>query len=843
MPKLTLIGALLFTLASCGSSPSGPSTGSGDRSGDENDVTGGDAGGGDPTLAGDAGGGDPALAGDAGGGDGGSGGDDDSFPMSCSSCHGNDQNPAPPAGLGGVTEPSDTGVGAHQSHVLPSTWHRTVGCDECHLVPQEVGDAGHIDTSLPAELAWGFPANAHGAGPLTWDGATCANVYCHGSTLHGPVDGGTVARQPEWTVVDGSYASCGDTCHTNPPGPPHANVTACEVCHQDVVSSYDSADPAATVWRDASRHIDGVLDVGGLACTSCHGDASAGHVNPPVGTSGETATTDPAVGAHEAHLQADTGWRANIACTACHVLPSSVSHSNGVTDFAWGDPAGADGANPSYDAGSTTCSGVYCHGTTLLGPNAGGSVARTPDWTEANDTWDACGETCHTTPPGGSHPNNDSCQTCHGDVISSFDSAYPGATAWADPTLHIDGSVDVAALTCTSCHGDASTGDVNPPLGVNGETSTAEPAVGAHEAHLEADTGWRANIACTACHALPSSVSHSNGVTDFDWGAPASADGASPSYDMGSTTCSGVYCHGATLLGPNAGGSVARTPDWTEVNGTWDACGETCHTTPPGGSHPNSDSCQTCHGAVISSFDPADPGATAWADPTLHINGSVEAAGMTCTGCHGDEGTGDINPPRGVDGETTTDTLAVGRHAEHVTASASHVAFACDTCHVVPAASDLTHTAEHVSSADLSTAGHHGDVTFGGRAAGMVWDVDATAGAPVDRRGTCTGACHSSGTGGAPQVLPYWAGGTWDATPCDNCHGEPPGTGRHNRHVNRENVACEVCHDTTDPTLHVNGQTDVHTTIEGVTYNPTGCSSSRPSCTGSCHGENHSDCW
>jgi hypothetical protein len=44
----------------------------------------------------------------------------------------------------------------------------------------------------------------------------------------------------------------------------------------------------------------------------------------------------------------------------------------------------------------------------------------------------------------------------------------------------------------------------------------------------------------------------------------------------------------------------------------------------------------------------------------------------------------------------------------------------------------------------------------------------------------------------------------------------------------------------------VNGQTDVHTTIDGVvTYDPTGCrNNGGPGCTGTCHRESHdNECW
>jgi hypothetical protein len=74
-------------------------------------------------------------------------------PESCSTCHGSLKNPAPPEDLQGHTSVSFLGVGAHQLHM-----DALKRCDDCHLVPEQVGDPGHIDQSAYAEvsaaLAW-----------------------------------------------------------------------------------------------------------------------------------------------------------------------------------------------------------------------------------------------------------------------------------------------------------------------------------------------------------------------------------------------------------------------------------------------------------------------------------------------------------------------------------------------------------------------------------------------------------------------------------------------------------------------------------------------------------------
>ncbi len=452
-------------------------------------------------------------------------------------------------------------------------------------------------------------------------------------------------------------------------------------------------------------------------------------------------------------------------------------------------------------------------------------------------------------------------------------------------------------LSCTDCHGDRATDDPAPPRDTHGESDPSLISVGAHQAHL-GPSSWHAELSCDQCHAVPAAVSdegHIDGEAALTWGDLAAANGAVPMFDRASASCEGVYCHGSTLLP----GGDNLSPTWTAVDSNQAACGS-CHGLPPASPHTQSADCGTCHGAVIASFDVAEPASSVWANPGLHIDGVVEASGyhdlsgwiapkgggdhhgsnyfltnqqrdehdVDCTACHGanlDGGSsgvscdnlgchgrdwrscdfchgtfpGQYNPPEGVGGETTMDTLAVGRHVEHLGAGSTHVAFSCETCHVLPAAGDVSHALGYVPSADLQTAGHHGDVLLAGRAAGMTFDVTATAGNPVTARGSCVGACHSNARGGTPNVIPYWAGGAWPGG-CNACHDAQPSTGEHNKHRN-EGIPCSECHPGQSSGSHVNGTVDFG---GGVSFDPNGCGSGQPSCSGSCHGENHStECW
>ncbi len=168
---------------------------------------------------------------------------------SCSSCHGS-VNPAPPQDLSGNIASTAGGVGAHQTHVQGTPRSRAVPCGECHTVPNNVFDPGHVDTPLPAELVFSGVAVAFGAAPA-YEGASCGNTSCHGAVFpDGHASGGTNTL-PLWTKVDGTQASCG-SCHGLPPPAPHPNPTTCHDCHEDV-----AADDASFVRPDL--HVDGIV--------------------------------------------------------------------------------------------------------------------------------------------------------------------------------------------------------------------------------------------------------------------------------------------------------------------------------------------------------------------------------------------------------------------------------------------------------------------------------------------------------------------------------------------------------------------------------------------------------
>src|SRR5512146_691596 len=209
-------------------------------------------------------------------------------------------------------------------------------------------------------------------------------------------------------------------CHGDPPPPPHTASTQCSACHPGTVEQ----DNVTII--PGGLHMNGVVDVAGGAghplpyladhpaaalagiasCTACHGadygggtaqSCNACHARdvaastpdwtqnctfchgtrtanvttataeaaPPEAVAGATATTEPRVGAHQAHLAQGTVASA-MPCASCHAVPSqseALTHfsgngARGAVAFSTLATKGVTGA--AYSGGTCT---VYCHGS------------------------------------------------------------------------------------------------------------------------------------------------------------------------------------------------------------------------------------------------------------------------------------------------------------------------------------------------------------------------------------------------------------------------------------------------------------------------------------------------
>jgi predicted CxxxxCH...CXXCH cytochrome family protein len=241
--------------------------------------------------------------------------------------------------------------------------------------------------------------------------------------------------------------------------------------------------------------------------------------------------------------------------------------------------------------------------------------------------------------------------------------------------------------------------------------------------------------------------------------------------------------------------------------------------------------CKSCHGTDLTG------GSSGVSCTTCHTTAGFASWATSCTFCHGNRTTGRQSPPVDTQGRTASSNVSVGAHDAHV-GSAVSSAIACTEC--------------HASRGDVITDAAHVD---GNGTAEVVFGALARTGgkAPVYTRASATSAtcastyCHGAFTGGVSSgvgATVSWTSTT--AATCTSCHGSPPSTGKHSKHVGGEGVACYVCHNAVvtasnaiaDATLHVNGAKDVRLggTWSGNSITGTWTAGARTCSNLSCHG-------
>lgn len=357
----------------------------------------------------------------------------------CIGCHGgaNDETGAPPVDTKGLA--SSPAVGAHTVHLDAS-----VGCESCHVVPQEASSPGHIDADRATVTFGGIAGAGASYDPTT---LTCSSTYCHAL----PSEGG-LHPAPSWTETSLGVSRC-NACHGFPPTSHPASATDCVSCHPKTVAPLDAG---GFDIIPGGPHANGTPDVDlDRFCTECHGDAArAGtplvKAAPPKDTSGNTATTFTGVGAHQVHLAGKTVTN-GIACDDCHTasrqLPTGFAHVDGNRDIVLKRPGGA--AKGTYVAG--TCSATYCHGAL----DRNGVTTNNPSWTTASDQ--ASCNRCHRSQTTNNFTDRHQLHVLSEQIPCSR--CHPGATP-PDLATHVNGTVDVNASVSYSsrscameCHG------------------------------------------------------------------------------------------------------------------------------------------------------------------------------------------------------------------------------------------------------------------------------------------------------------------------------------------------------------------------------------------------------
>ncbi len=758
-------------------------------------------------------------------------------------------------------------TGSHTKHVTLATYN--FSCGQCHN-NAGTGNANHVDNNIQVSL---LGTGAYSQVPNTPKNGygNCSTSYCHSTGQSST--GGLPATYV--TATWGTTLGC-NGCHVNmnsSPVAPGSHIShvqsapnyACSVCHNGYTASAvnpsthvknGSIDVAITGYGAGAYYTGGTTSGnhasgGGYGtcnasmchgskspawgagyknydnCTVCHGvpttgnDGSVISVNPektaPGGTgtdtNGDTASTDPQVGMHQAHLTAARNYSDPIACGECHTVPTPATLTTHINDLLPAEVPLAGGLTttnprslpqtPAYSGGQ--CNNTYCHDYNRF-KNGFPDDATPPFATNApiwnttllNGTSADC-QQCHGYPPGGSHPQPATdCAGCHPDVA-------PNNISFSIVYQHINGSIEGGG--CNGCHGQSnSTGapyTYNDRVTTNGGTGhITAGVVGAHQKHVATLLYTDCNL-CHAGNTMPTVDSKMtmsfSGIARFG-GAPGLYMGktlaGSPAYvydpgtisTAGPMSCSNIYCHSDG--GNYAGTKVYSSVTWTGAALTCDKChGNGAGTLVTTNVHPKhvtsySLGCQECHyntttdGATITT--PANHVNTVknvdWKVGGLNAGGSAYARPNCSTiYCHS-QGISTTAPYGGAANTTAawngtaltcegchsydaaaTNKMATGKHTQHINQSAVlGTNYGCQECHNTTTTNGTT----------ITTIANH---------------VNGTRNVSMVRGGTwtspnCTATyCHSTGQATPTSVNP----GTWTAgaaLTCDSCHGTEGGT-------------------------------------------------------------------
>jgi hypothetical protein len=243
-----------------------------------------------------------------------------------------------------------------------------------------------------------------------------------------------------------------------------------------------------------------------------------------------------------------------------------------------------------------------------------------------------------------------------------------------------------------------------------------------------------------------------------------------------------------------------------------------------------------CH-ASGPAFHPED-----WLDSSLtgndwhgdaYDNGFL-VNGLDCVDCHTPPALDDPDEGKCI---ICHFTLSGGRSPggwAHADTGTAHAAYAgspeetvCVACHDINISfgnQDSCHNCHEIATHDVEYLDHDQDVPDS-------TDFDSQC-------STCHAVSGTSPNAGAPECITCHENGSpYTQTNCTSCHGNPPNDSRHNEHEG-EGVDCDECHlgggTGTGLNHFYDNEVDVVISESGFTY-------IAGKCTGSCHGEYHSN--
>lgn len=169
--------------------------------------------------------------------------------------------------------------------------------------------------------------------------------------------------------------------------------------------------------------------------------------------------------------------------------------------------------------------------------------------------------------------------------------------------------------------------------------------------------------------------------------------------------------------------------------------------------------CQSCHGGDYKG------GTTGSSCLTCHTS---SGGPQNCRLCHGGN-SGHANPPKALNGETSTSYIGVGMHVYHLDSTKYSAQLECGDCHT-PLESGFS-SPSHIGTNPDGIA----DIMFGTLAkTPTVIKTDTLVPNPVwDRNNaTCSSSyCHGNFKDGNANSMPVWT--DKNSVKCGSCHGDP----------------------------------------------------------------------
>jgi predicted CxxxxCH...CXXCH cytochrome family protein len=370
-------------------------------------------------------------------------------------------------------------------------------------------------------------------------------------------------------------------------------------------------------------------DIPSVPEINTHGDSVYSAASPNYHPKTIAGSPNGMFDCQECHASDYSGGITEVGCNTTNCHPTIGVHVNGIVD-----PSSED-FHPKYlninNTPMSSCSG--CHGSDFSGGFASPSCANCHPSIDVHviGILDPASDNFH----GNYIKNNQwemrTCQPCHGENYSG---------GLVSPTCLDCHSYPGGPENCTTCHGSSTSNA--PPQDLDGNTSTSERGVGAHQVHLKGNSEGK-TLTCTECHnvpggvytpghvdsGLPAEVLMNNPRANLVTNDPSTSEYdptlplfvPDPVYNSTSLTCTNTYCHGYFK-----NGNLDNAPVWT--NPASAVCG-TCHgdgtsplpkTESEGGSHPDDADCSDCHNGVVDEN-------LNFINPSKHIDGLLNLFG------------------------------------------------------------------------------------------------------------------------------------------------------------------------------------------------------------------------